>query len=104
MREYLVVATRPTAVNGLGLETRDAIGNVNAFLRHVRLYGETETTAAKLRQLGMKHDMQGKRFHDANIAATMSTHGIRVLVTDNLRDFAAFDDIDAVALAEAMAA
>ena len=104
LREYMVVATRPMNVNGLGLDTRDAIGNVNALLRYVRLYDETEATAEQLRRLGLKHDLHGKRFHDANIVATMSVHGIRALITDNLRDFASFDDIDAVALADATAA
>lgn len=103
LREYMVVATRPMDVNGMGLDPRDAIGNIEAFLGFVRLYDETEAASGKLRRLGLKHELQGKRFHDANIVATMSVHGIRALVTDNVRDFAAFDDIDALALTEAMA-
>src|SRR5271169_2023190 len=31
MREYLVVATRPEAVNGLGLSLANALDNLNAF-------------------------------------------------------------------------
>ncbi|MDE0365878.1 MAG: type II toxin-antitoxin system VapC family toxin [Gammaproteobacteria bacterium] len=104
LREYMVVATRPMDVNGLGLGPRDAIDNVEAFLRFVRLYDETEAAADKLRRLGLKHGLQGKRFHDANIVATMRVHGIRGLVTGNLRDFAAFEDVDAVALSDAVAA
>ncbi|MXW50684.1 MAG: type II toxin-antitoxin system VapC family toxin [Gammaproteobacteria bacterium] len=104
LREYMVVATRPVDVNGLGLNPRDAIGNVEAFLGFLRLYDETEAVADKLRRLGQKHGLQGKRFHDANIVATMSVHGIRVLVSDNFKDFAVFDDIDAVALSDAVAA
>ena len=102
LREYMVVATRPIDVNGMGLDPHDAIGNVQAFLRFVRLYDETEAAADKLRRLGLEHGLRGKRFHDANIVATMSVHGIRALVTDNVRDFAAFEDIDALALTEAM--
>lgn len=104
LREYMVVATRPIDVNGMGLDPRDAIGNVEAFLRFVRLYDETEAADSKLRRLGLEHGLRGKRFHDANIVATMSVHGIRALVTDNVRDFAAFEDIDALALTETMAA
>ena len=104
LREYMVVATRPVDVNGLGLNPRDAIGNVEAFLGFLRLYDETEAVADKLRRLGLKHNLQGKRFHDANIVATMSVHGIRVLVTDNFKDFTVFDDIDALALSDAVAA
>ena len=104
LREYMVVATRPIDVNGMGLDPRDAIGNVEAFLRFVGLCDETEAAAVKLRRLGLKHGLRGKRFHDANIVATMSVHGIRALVTDNVRDFAAFEDIDVLALTETMAA
>ena len=104
LREYVVVATRPVDVNGMGLNSRHAIGNVEAFLGFLRLCDETEAVADKLRRLGLKHNLQGKRFHDANIVATMSVHGIGVLVTDNLKDFAVFDDIDAVALSDAVAA
>ena len=104
LREYMVVATRPISANGLGLDTRDAIGNINAFLSHLTLYDETEATAGKLRHLALNHNLQGKRFHDANIVATMSVHGIRTLVTDNASDFATFDDIDVVGLSEVTAA
>ena len=104
LREYVVVATRPVDVNGMGLNPRHAIGNVEAFLGFLRLCDETEAVADKLRRLGLKHNLQGKRFHDANIVATMLVHGIGVLVTDNLKDFTVFDDIDAVALSDAVAA
>ena len=96
LREYLVVATRPLDANGLGLHVRDATANVNEFLRCVHLYDETEEAARRLRQLALTHGLHGKRLHDANIVATMSTHGIRVLVTQNPDDFARFDEIDLV--------
>lgn len=104
LREYLVVATRPVAANGLGLDTRDAIGNVKAFLRHVGIFEESAAVANRLRRLGLTHHLRGKRIHDANIVATMSVHGIRSLVTDNVRDFACFADIDVVAVADMVAA
>ena len=42
----------------------------------------------------------GKRIHDANVAATMTAHGIRVLVTQNPGDFTTFLEIEVVAPAE----
>lgn len=104
LREYLAVATRPIDANGLGLDTRDAIANVKAFQRYVGMYEETVETANRLRRLGLKHHLRGKRFHDANIVATMSVHGIHALVTDNVRDFASFSEIDVVAVADMVAA
>jgi hypothetical protein len=37
LREYLAVATRPVAVNGLGLGVDDALANVTAFRGRMRL-------------------------------------------------------------------
>ena len=101
VREYLVVATRPLDANGLGLPVRDATANVSEFLRCIQIYDETEEVAGRLRQLGLTHGLHGKRLHDANIVATMSTHGIRALIAENPDDFALFDEIDLVTVADA---
>lgn len=103
LREYLVVATRPLDANGLGLATQEAIFNVNVFLRYVELYEESRASATRLREIGEALRLRGKRFHDANIVATMLVHGIRFLVTDNLSDFASFKDINSLALADVAA-
>ena len=100
LREYLVVATRPPDTNGLGLQVHDAVANVSEFLRYVHLYDETEEVARRLRQLGLTYGLHGKRLHDANIVATMAIHGIRVLVTQNPDDFAPFDEIDLLMIAD----
>ena len=100
LREYLVVATRPADANGLGLHVRDAAANVSEFLRCIHLYDETEEVSRRLRQLALTYGLHGKRLHDANLVATMSVHGIRALVTDNQSDFAPFDDIDVVPVAD----
>ena len=100
LREYLVVATRPVDANGLGLDARDATANVNEFLRHLDLYDETVEVFAQLRRLARLYGLRGKRLHDANIVATMMTHGIRALVTQNPEDFAPFDKIALVDMVE----
>lgn len=100
LREYLVVATRPLNVNGLGLHVRDATANISEFLRYIHLYDETVDVAHRLRQLALTYALHGKRLHDANIVATMSVHGIRALVTQNPGDFAPFDEIDPVIIAD----
>lgn len=100
LREYMVVASRPVDANGLGLNVRDSVANVNEFLRRIHLYEETEEVAWRLRQLALTYGLRGKRFHDANIIAAMAAHGIRVLVTQNTEDFAPFDEIDLVAVTD----
>ena len=99
LREYLVVATRPVEANGLGLATRHATANLHQFLRHIHLYDETAAVARRLRDLGHGRGIRGKRFHDANIVATMATHGIRALVTENADDFTAFAEIKPLTIA-----
>ena len=100
LREYLVVATRPLETNGLGLQVHDATANVTEFLRCIHLYDETEEVARRLHRISLTYGLHGKRLHDANIVATMSIHGIRTLVTQNPDDFAPFDEIDLLTIAD----
>ena len=95
LREYLVVATRPVADNGLGLSIPEALHNVDQFSRPPTVFcDEPESVTARLRELTAACDLKGKRIHDANIVATMLVHGIRRLITENTDDFAVFDEIE----------
>lgn len=90
LREYLVVATRPIAVNGLGLALDDALGNVRSFRTMVRLVREEKAVLPSLLALLADVPCKGKRIHDANVVATAISHKIGRIVTLNARDFAAF--------------
>lgn len=90
LREYLVVVTRPVAVNGLGLAMADALDNVRALRSHLRLLGEEIKVAEKLLQMLDAVECTGKQVHDANVVATMLVHGVDTLVTSNVSDFARF--------------
>ena len=102
LREYLVVATRPVDVNGLGLSTEVAVGNVNEFLGSLSMFEETVEVSSRLRQLAVAHNLSGKRLHDANIVATMKAHDIRALVTENAGDFAPFEDVAIMSITDAV--
>lgn len=90
LREYLAVATRPAAGNGLGLDRVDAVANVQALRTRLRFLGEDEKVAAHLLDLVRDVDCGGRQVHDANIVATMLTHGVETLVTLNVDDFVRF--------------
>ncbi|MPY76897.1 MAG: PIN domain-containing protein [Actinophytocola sp.] len=92
LREYLSVATRPEARNGLGLSLADSVGNVRALAERMRLLAENEKVHTRLLELVAEVDRGGKQVHDANIVATMLTHGVDALVTLNVGDFTRFDD------------
>lgn len=89
-REYLAVATRPAEKNGLGLKTADAVGNVRAIRERTTLLAEDAGVADRLLRLLDDVACGGRQTHDANVVATMLAHGIDVLATMNLGDFARF--------------
>lgn len=91
-REYLAVATRPLDANGLGFATSDALRNIAAFRDRIEILNESNATLDRLLDLVSQTACSGKQVHDANIVATMLTHGVPVIVTDNVKDFARFGD------------
>jgi predicted nucleic acid-binding protein len=100
VREYLVVATRQLENNGLGLAQQAAVANVTQMLQRLTFFEESEAVSVRLRELVGQRQVAGRRIHDANVAATMLTHGVRILVTDNAPDFAAFSEVEAHTLAD----
>lgn len=92
-REYLVVATRPAAVNGLGLTPGEACSNLRKFGQVVQVLEETRETLERLIELTENYALHGKRIHDANVVATMQAHGLAHLKTENPEDFKVFPQI-----------
>jgi predicted nucleic acid-binding protein len=90
LREYLSVATRPRAGNGLEIALADAVRNVRAFRRRTAILVDGGAVVERL--LGLLGDVTcgGKQVHDANIVATMLAHNVGAVVTMNLDDFARF--------------
>lgn len=97
-REYLVVASRPVRVNGLGLSSDHAVHNITAFKERSLFLEETRFTSELLQHMVLHYDLKGKRIHDANIIATMRTHRIKYLLTENPADFECFGDVELVTL------
>lgn len=93
LREYLVVATRPVEVNGLGLSSREAWSNAAALRARLRLLDEDVAVNQRLLEIGGTTEIVGKQIHDANLVATMLVHGLDTLATDNLQHFARYRDL-----------
>lgn len=100
IREYLVVATRDAEVNGLGMEPADAIKNVQAFNERLLFFDETEAGSIRLRHLTNSYRLIGTRIHDANVVATMLSHGISKIVTESRADFSVFSEVETIDLPE----
>lgn len=92
LREYLVVLTRGTIFE-LQFTNADVLAVVDILLKTLKVVDETAQVAARLRELLQRYPVHGKRIHDANIVATMLTHGITRLATYNREDFTVFEDL-----------
>ena len=93
VREYLVVATRPTADNGLGMAPSDAVANVQTFRTYLHVLPEPTEVTRKLISIVDNTGVHGKRIHDANIAATMWVHGVTTIITANTGDYSNLPDV-----------
>ena len=103
LREWLVVATRPIEVNGLGLSLEDALHDISAFRSRLILLEETESVATRLVELVAKYASVGKQIHDTNILATALTYEVESILTCNAADFRRYaPEIEILDLAEVL--
>ena len=96
LREYLVVATRPVEVNGLGLSLEDSLKNLEWFRKRQVYLEEPESVHHILVKLIQAKQATGKSIHDMNIAALMRQHGFRAILTNNADDFSGITGIEAL--------
>ncbi len=92
LREYLSVATRPTAHNGLGMQRGGAAANVHQFRSRMRFLAEDSKVADRLLALLDAVPCTGNQVHDANIVATALVNGIDTVTTLKTADFGRFAD------------
>ncbi len=94
--EFWVVATRPKAVNGLGMTTDEAEKELENLQKLFRVLPENERIFDEWKSLIIKHKVSGKVTHDARIVAAMTIHKIENILTLNASDFKRFAEITAV--------
>ena len=85
--EFRAVATRPLAVNGLGMGQADVKIEIARILQLFVLFEETPAIFAEWRRLVETYGSEGKQNHDARIVAAMNVHGITAILTFNADDF-----------------
>lgn len=90
LREYLVTLTRPQTFQQVPKAT--VLKQVRLFREHFEIADDTGTVTRQLLDLIAGILIGGKQVHDANIVATMLTHGIPALLTHNGKDFERFAD------------
>jgi predicted nucleic acid-binding protein len=86
--EFRNVATRPPAVNGLGLSTAAAETNAADFEALFPLLTETPDIYLRWKALVAAVGVVGKRVHDARLVAVCHVHGVTHLLTFSTAHFA----------------
>ena len=92
IREYLVILTRGDIFERK-FTPKEALNALKTILPDFIIFNETEETLIHLYKLINRYGVKGKVIHDANIVATMLTHGITRLITYNTEDFRRFGEI-----------
>jgi predicted nucleic acid-binding protein len=88
MVEFRSVATRPVAVNGLGLSTADAEALAATFEARFPLLAETPDIYPAWKALVAALAVSGKQVHDARLVAVCHVHAVTHLLTFNGMHFA----------------
>ncbi len=92
LREYLAAVTRPQH-NQAPLPMAEAIADIERFERDFNVAEDGQEVFAELLRLLARVPVAGKQVHDANLAATMLTHGMTCLLTFNDADFRRFGSV-----------
>ena len=85
--EFWVVATRPIAVNGLGLTPVQAAAEIVSFKATFALLPDTSAIFPEWEHIAGQYGVAGKQAHDARLVAVMKVHGIGRILTFNIGDF-----------------
>jgi predicted nucleic acid-binding protein len=89
LREYLAALSRPQPYTS-PLPAATLIADVVRFQTQFQIAEDGPVVTANLLGLLASIPIGGKQVHDANIVATMQTHGLRRLLTHNTADFVRF--------------
>lgn len=89
LREYLSGMSRPSALTGQ-IAMSSLLLDVQGFVASYHIAEDGPAVTAELINLLTSVGVGGKQVHDANIVATMRTHGVARLLTNNVADFNRF--------------
>jgi predicted nucleic acid-binding protein len=91
--EYWVVATRPTAENGINMTTATADKVIDLWSELFTILRDERGIFSNWRHLVRTYGVQGKSAHDARLVAAMQRHAVTQLLTFNIADFQRYREI-----------
>ena len=94
--EFWNVATRPAALNGLGLSHEEVLKEVSSIEQLLTLLPDIPAIYAAWKEIVRDHKVQGVKVYDARLVATMSVYGIESVLTFNTADFKRYSNITAL--------
>ncbi len=86
--EFRAVATRPLAMNGLGLTPAEAEAEAEEFEATFPLLAETPDIFPAWKAVVAASGVIGKQVHDARLVAVCHVHGVTHVLTFNVAHFA----------------
>jgi len=92
IREYIAAVTRPQkGIKPMPMSLAIARGGL--FAQRFQIAEDDPNVRAPQFTLLATHAVVGRPVHDANIVATMLSHGITRLLTFNVEDFRCYSDV-----------
>ena len=91
VREYLAVVTRPNTWP-VAITLQEALDDVSRLTRSFEVLEDGPVVTEHLVAMCREVPVGGRQIHDANIVATMLTHGERRLLTFNISDFRRYEN------------
>lgn len=89
--EFWAAATRPIAVNGLGLSPSQVAASLAGFKVAFKLLPDSPAIFPQWERLTTRYAVQGKQAHDCRLVAFMLVHGITHLLTFNAAHFRRYE-------------
>jgi len=102
LAEFWVVLTRPSAVNGCGLQFEEAATALADARASFKCLTEPPDMADRWQAVVRENQVMGKQAHDARLVALMLAHNVTRILTLNPSDFARYQGITAVTPEEAL--
>jgi predicted nucleic acid-binding protein len=94
--EFWNACTRPIDRNGYGLSPPETDRLARVFESQLNFLADNILVHQEWRRLIVAYDVAGVQVHDARLVAAMHVHGIRHILTFNQKDFARYNDIEAI--------
>ena len=102
--EFRSAATRPVAVNGLGISQSLVDAEIARLKLLYQVFADVPAILPEWELLVRLYGAAGKQNHDARLVAAMMAHGVPKILTFNKIDFIRYPDIVVVTPAEVLAA